>query len=102
MLSASFWLRAVTARRQYKLNYAYEIYLQVLLLYWGLWLDDLELDVTGLDGVELGSAGLDGAGLDSVKLGGTGLDGAGLDGIGLLELLVLLIFAFLKIKNHNE
>ncbi|CAG8570183.1 6726_t:CDS:2 [Dentiscutata heterogama] len=51
----------------------YEIYLQVLLLYWGLRLDDLGLDITGLDGVELGGAGLDGA----------GLDGAGLDGVEL-------------------
>ncbi|CAG8630769.1 19863_t:CDS:2, partial [Racocetra persica] len=40
---------------------------------------DLGLDVTGLDGVELGGAGLDGAGLDGVELGGAGLDGAGLD-----------------------
>ncbi|CAG8490015.1 14889_t:CDS:2 [Dentiscutata heterogama] len=36
--------------------------------------DDLGLDVTGLDGVELGGAGLDGAGLDGVELGGAGLD----------------------------
>ncbi|CAG8695878.1 20067_t:CDS:2, partial [Dentiscutata erythropus] len=65
----------------------YEIYLQVLLLYWGLQLDDLGLDDTGLDGVELGGAGLDSARLDGVELGGAGLDGAGLDGVRLLELL---------------
>jgi hypothetical protein len=59
----------------------YEIYLQVLLLYWGLRLDDLGLDDLGLDG--------------------TGLGDAGLGSVGLLELLVLLIFAFLKIKNYD-
>ncbi|CAG8650710.1 27583_t:CDS:10 [Dentiscutata erythropus] len=55
----------------------YKIYLQVLLLYWGLRLDDLGLDVTGLDGVELGGARLGGAGLDDIELGGAGLDSAG-------------------------
>ncbi|CAG8551674.1 39943_t:CDS:2, partial [Gigaspora margarita] len=46
--------------------------------------------------------GLEGTGLDSAWLDSVGLDGTRLGGIGLLELLVLLIFVFLKIKNHNE